>query len=823
MPSSNSRRPIDELIRQLEVKAKHNEMRTQGSNEASQELIGLSEFVELTQASTAGFAYQQSMVDAIRALNENADIRITDYKNTGDAILKNIKKIYDEDPALAPKDKRKLDQVQDQLRKIIEKRSSLKSQLKETTNNYLRQKRQDVGNAFQNAQNPLLRGVGSLLLRPDRQKDSQQLSSGVASNASGSMGSASESAQRVNSASMLDTTNEILNKHTNILESINDTLGAQHKTDQEQYRLENEQAERLTENQDELAPKTDTLSISPTVGENSGKSKNPFSMLAGLFRNLSSRMGSWVLRGVTQAISRYLLPMMSRWAVSALGLISGPVLAAAGGMTAGLAYALGALKLIGGKPMAVNKTFKDAKEIFTPEEIGNKGANELSVQASIYHSIKEENPDFTADEIKKIALHPDMRTVTLNKDGGVESAVANDDKIREAVLKTKREKQTKEAQERQRKIEQDRQRNDNIVARDRRLAEEKAAQEAAATPEQLAENEQILRDALTPPAATPAVAAAPPSVSTGTSVPPATTSASPERVKPPTTSPSTSSNSPIKNTSTNKLENVRQALAQQGITDPAYVAAILGNVMKETGGVPKSENLLGYKNTSNKRIREIFKSRSEGKTDAELNAIKNDEKKWAEFVYGDKLGNTEQGDGYKYRGRGYIQLTGKSNYSAASKALFGDDRLVKNPDLVNDPDIAAATTAWYMKQNQKSMSKKMGIDLNNMTQDEANVLATSQVAGRDVRNAGDFLKNQTMQKVSTYAAMFNAPSAERSVGNMGRTSGALASPTTASMVLAPTINMASNNSRDAAPPTVIPVPVMTRTDNLTPYYAVNSF
>ena len=59
------------------------------------------------------------------------------------------------------------------------------------------------------------------------------------------------------------------------------------------------------------------------------------------------------------------------------------------------------------------------------------------------------------------------------------------------------------------------------------------------------------------------------------------------------------------------------------------------------------------------------------------------------------LGNTQPGDGWKYRGRGFIQLTGKANYASASKDIFGDDRLIKNPDLASEPIIAANIALWY--------------------------------------------------------------------------------------------------------------------------------
>jgi GH24 family phage-related lysozyme (muramidase)/predicted chitinase len=55
--------------------------------------------------------------------------------------------------------------------------------------------------------------------------------------------------------------------------------------------------------------------------------------------------------------------------------------------------------------------------------------------------------------------------------------------------------------------------------------------------------------------------------------------------------------------------------------------------------------------------------------------------------------------GQHYYGRGYIQLTGPKNYMAASKAIFGDDRLYKNPDLVNNEDMNWKVSMWFWKEN----------------------------------------------------------------------------------------------------------------------------
>ena len=74
----------------------------------------------------------------------------------------------------------------------------------------------------------------------------------------------------------------------------------------------------------------------------------------------------------------------------------------------------------------------------------------------------------------------------------------------------------------------------------------------------------------------------------------------------------------------------------------------------------------------------------------------------ANAIYGGEfgkknLGNTEYGDGYAYRGRGLIQLTGKANYKKAGDSLGVD--LVANPDLVATPEYAALTAGWFWSAN----------------------------------------------------------------------------------------------------------------------------
>lgn len=140
----------------------------------------------------------------------------------------------------------------------------------------------------------------------------------------------------------------------------------------------------------------------------------------------------------------------------------------------------------------------------------------------------------------------------------------------------------------------------------------------------------------------------------------------------------------------NKLA-LMSAADKAGITDPNERAMFMAQMDTESGGFRSLEENLNYKP---KTLRKVFGKYF--KTDAEAQAAADGgPEAIANKVYGGRMGNTDAGDGYKFRGRGFVQLTGKDNYAAAGKALGID--LVAHPELAADPSIAAQISTWYWK------------------------------------------------------------------------------------------------------------------------------
>ena len=82
---------------------------------------------------------------------------------------------------------------------------------------------------------------------------------------------------------------------------------------------------------------------------------------------------------------------------------------------------------------------------------------------------------------------------------------------------------------------------------------------------------------------------------------------------------------------------------------------------------------------------------------AKAKAIERKPEQIANSVYADRMGNGSEasGDGAKFAGRGLIQLTGRDKYTAYSKFQYGDDRVVKNPEILTKSPDAVLSAAWF--------------------------------------------------------------------------------------------------------------------------------
>lgn len=125
------------------------------------------------------------------------------------------------------------------------------------------------------------------------------------------------------------------------------------------------------------------------------------------------------------------------------------------------------------------------------------------------------------------------------------------------------------------------------------------------------------------------------------------------------------------------------------------IAGFLAQTGHESGRFNRIEENLNY---SAERLQVVFKKYFP--TEELAKKYANDKRSIANRVYGGRLGNGPEltGDGWKYRGRGLIQLTGKNNYSSCAKDMGLD--IIDNPDLLLLPEIAVLASIWFWDKNQ---------------------------------------------------------------------------------------------------------------------------
>lgn len=141
------------------------------------------------------------------------------------------------------------------------------------------------------------------------------------------------------------------------------------------------------------------------------------------------------------------------------------------------------------------------------------------------------------------------------------------------------------------------------------------------------------------------------------------------------------------------VEPLNDAFVGYQIDTPERVSAFLAQAIHESGGFSRLQENLNY---TAERLVAVWPKRFP--TVDSARPFAGNPEKLGNKVYGGRMGNVQEGDGYRYRGRGIFQLTGKDNYSRASKALGKD--FVSTPDLLVDPVWATETAGWFWQDRR---------------------------------------------------------------------------------------------------------------------------
>jgi putative chitinase len=138
------------------------------------------------------------------------------------------------------------------------------------------------------------------------------------------------------------------------------------------------------------------------------------------------------------------------------------------------------------------------------------------------------------------------------------------------------------------------------------------------------------------------------------------------------------------------VDSLNEVFERFNISTPRQQAAFISQCGHECGSFKILEENLNYRAAT---LMKLWAKRFP--TLEVANAYAGNPKKIANMVYASRMGNRDEssGDGYRFRGRGCIQLTGHTNYFHAGKALGID--FVADPDLVATPKYAALTAGWF--------------------------------------------------------------------------------------------------------------------------------
>ncbi len=141
-------------------------------------------------------------------------------------------------------------------------------------------------------------------------------------------------------------------------------------------------------------------------------------------------------------------------------------------------------------------------------------------------------------------------------------------------------------------------------------------------------------------------------------------------------------------------DELNATMSRFEINTPYRAAGFLAQVAHESGNLRFTVENLNY---SADALRRVFPKYFPTQELADEYARQPE--RIANRAYGNRMGNGDEasGDGFRYRGRGLIQLTGKDNYVAFS--LECDNEALVNPDLVAEPKLAALSAGWFWGKN----------------------------------------------------------------------------------------------------------------------------
>jgi putative chitinase len=139
------------------------------------------------------------------------------------------------------------------------------------------------------------------------------------------------------------------------------------------------------------------------------------------------------------------------------------------------------------------------------------------------------------------------------------------------------------------------------------------------------------------------------------------------------------------------FQNGQPVLDQCGITASTLrLAHFMAQVLHESGGLTRQIESLNY---SAQRLPQVWPSRFKPIGPLDPADFAHNEQKLGNQVYGGRMGNSGPNDGFTYRGRGLLQLTGKDSYESATRAARAQDPTA--PDFVASPD-AVFSAQWCL-------------------------------------------------------------------------------------------------------------------------------